>query len=71
MKKEKNENMWKNKPMLLYGHETWTVTRQMKSTLKTWERRMLRKIYGPIKYQNGWGIRSNGELQVCVENQIL
>jgi hypothetical protein len=43
----------------------------MKSTLKTWERRILRKIYGPIKCQNGWKIRSNGELQVCIENQIL
>jgi len=43
----------------------------MKSTLKIRERRILRKIYGPIKYQNGWRIRSNGELQVCIENQIL
>ena len=57
--------------MLLYGCETWTGTQQMKSTLKTRERRILRKIYGPIKYQNGWRIRSNGELQVCIENQIL
>jgi len=57
--------------MLLYGCETWTVTEQMKPALKTWERRILRKMYGPIKYQNGWKIRSNGELQVCIENQIL
>jgi hypothetical protein len=40
-------------------------------TLKTWKRRILRKIYGPIKYQNYRRIRSNGELQVCIENQIL
>jgi len=57
--------------MLLYGCETWTVAEQMKSTLKTRERRILRKIYGPIKYQNGWGIRINGELRVSIENQIL
>jgi hypothetical protein len=28
------------------------------------ERKMLRKIYGSMKRQNGWRIRTNGELQV-------
>ena len=37
----------------------------MKSSLKTLERKILRKIYGPpIKDQNGWRIRTNEELQV-------
>jgi hypothetical protein len=49
---------------VLYGCETWKMTQQMKSTLKTWERIILRMIYGPIKYQNGWIIRTNDELQV-------
>jgi hypothetical protein len=36
----------------------------MKSALKTWQRKILRKIYGPIQDQNGWRIRNNDELQV-------
>jgi hypothetical protein len=36
----------------------------MKSARKTWERKILRKIYGPIKDRNGWRMRTNDELQV-------
>jgi hypothetical protein len=36
----------------------------MKSYLKTWQRKILRKIYGPIKDRNGWRIRTNDKLQV-------
>jgi hypothetical protein len=35
------------RPVILYGSETWTVTGKMASTLMTWERKTLRKIYGP------------------------
>jgi hypothetical protein len=51
------------KPILLYGCETWAVTEQMKSSLKTWKRKILRNIYGSTKDQNGWRIRTS-ELQV-------
>jgi hypothetical protein len=40
------------------------MTEQMKSILRTWERKMLRKIFGSMKSQNGCGIRTNDELQV-------
>jgi hypothetical protein len=51
-------------PILLYGCETWEMTEQMESYLKTCERRILRNVCGPIKDQNGWRIRINDELQV-------
>jgi hypothetical protein len=35
----------------------------MQSFFETWQRKVLRKIYGPIKHQNGWRIRTNDELQ--------
>jgi hypothetical protein len=35
----------------------------VKSALKTWERKILRKICGPIKDQNGLRIRASDELQ--------
>jgi hypothetical protein len=38
----------------------------MKSSLETWEQKILREIlvYDPIKHQNSWRIRTNEELQV-------
>jgi hypothetical protein len=47
---------------VLYGCETWAVTEQIKSAVTTWERKILRKIYGPIKDQNDWSIPANDEL---------
>jgi hypothetical protein len=44
------------KTTVLYGCEAWAVAAQMKSFLKTWEWRILRKICGTIKDQNGWRI---------------
>jgi hypothetical protein len=32
------------------------MTEQIKSSIKTWEQKMLRKIYGPQKVENGWRI---------------
>jgi hypothetical protein len=40
------------RPVVTYGAETWTVTSKMEKMLMTWERKILRKIYGPIK-ENG------------------
>jgi hypothetical protein len=39
--------------ILLYVSESFAMTEQIKSSFKTWERIILRKIYGPIKDQNG------------------
>jgi len=41
--------------------EPWAMTEQTKSSLKTWQRKILRKIYGTIKYQRGWGIGTDNE----------
>jgi hypothetical protein len=33
------------RPVVLYGSETWAITGKMASSLMTWERKILRKIY--------------------------
>jgi hypothetical protein len=35
----------------------------MEEALELWERKILRKVYGPKGDRNGWGIRTNKELQ--------
>jgi hypothetical protein len=60
------------KPVVSYGSEVWTITDKIASILMTWERKILRKIYGP-KCENGvWQIRTNLELQnIYKDNNII
>jgi hypothetical protein len=52
------------KHVVLYCCETWVMAEQMKSTLRTLEQKILIKLYGPMKDQNGCRIRTNDDLQV-------
>jgi hypothetical protein len=48
--------------VVLYGAETWTLTRRDEERLITWERKLLRKISGAVKDKGQWRIRRNMEL---------
>jgi hypothetical protein len=50
------------RPIVMYGCETWTLTEKHEKTLNTWERKILRKIFGPINDQGAWRKRYNHEL---------
>lgn len=50
------------KPVLTYGSETWVLTEHNKSQLAIFERKILRKIYGPVKENEEWRLRYNREL---------
>jgi hypothetical protein len=46
------------RPVVTYGSETWCLTANDERSLRTLERKVLRKIYGPV-YDNGiWRIRT-------------
>jgi hypothetical protein len=50
------------RPAVTCGSETWRLTADDDRSLRTWERKVLRKISGPV-YDNGiWRIRTNKEL---------
>jgi hypothetical protein len=50
-------------PVVLYGCETWCLTLGEEHRLRVSENRMLRKIYGPKREENGsWRKLHNGEL---------
>jgi hypothetical protein len=48
--------------VVLYGAETWTLTRRDEERLLIWERKLLRKIYGAVNEKGQWRIRRNMEL---------
>ena len=51
-------------PVELYGCETWSLTLREECRLKVFENRMLRRIFGPKKDENGeWRRFHNEELQ--------
>ena len=37
------------RPAVTYGSETWTLTKSVENLLRISERKILRKIYGPIQ----------------------
>ena len=50
------------KPILSYGSVTWTLTQTTEQMLDTFERKILRRIYGPIREGGRWRPRWNNEL---------
>jgi hypothetical protein len=40
-------------PVVLYGCEIWSLTLREESRLRVFENRILRRIFGPKRYENG------------------
>jgi hypothetical protein len=50
------------RPVVTYGSETWTLTKKDELQINIWERKVLRRIFGPVKDRGMWRIRSSKEL---------
>jgi hypothetical protein len=48
--------------VVTYEAETWAATENELQKLLIFERKILRKIYGPVKDQENWRIRTDSEL---------
>jgi hypothetical protein len=62
------------RPVVLYGSEVWCLATNGKKNLSIWERKVLRKIFGPICVAGKWRRRTNeevkqlyGELDIVIE----
>jgi hypothetical protein len=51
------------RPILTYGSETWTLTTEEMNAIRISERKIIRKIYGPIKEGDSQRIRTNKEIK--------
>jgi hypothetical protein len=55
--------------VVTYGYEAWTLTNRDKQYLRIFERRILRKIFGPVENEDGsWRIRMTYELNELIGN---
>jgi hypothetical protein len=50
------------KPYVIYGVELWTLIKKDEDALATWERKILRRIYGPKHINNEWKTQTNEEI---------
>jgi len=41
------------RPVVIYACETWVLKENMKTKLRVFERKVLRRIYGPTKGSDG------------------
>jgi hypothetical protein len=55
--------------VVTYGSESWTLTTEEERVLAVFERKILRKIYGPVKGNELWRIRRNDELEDIINLQ--
>lgn len=59
------------RPVVTYGSEAWNLLANDANKLRTFERKVIRRIYGPIQNQNGWRIRTNDEIQNILNQEDI
>ena len=56
------------KAVAVYDCKTWAMTEMGMKRMGTWERKILRRLYGPVIEQGMWSIRTNQELRELYKN---
>ena len=59
------------RPIVTYGCETWVLKETIKKNkLMVFERKVLRRIFGPTKERDGtWRIKTNNELDELIRHK--
>ena len=57
------------RPVVVYGCETWVLKENIIQKLSVFERKILRRIFGPTRKKDGsWKIKSNMELDKLIQH---
>jgi hypothetical protein len=60
------------RPVVTYGCEIWVLKETTKNKLIVFERKVLRKIFGPTKERDGtWRIKTNDELDKLIKHKNI
>jgi hypothetical protein len=60
------------RPVITYACETWLLKETIKQKLLVFERKILRRIFEPIKERDGmWRIKTNDELNKLIGNKTI
>ena len=59
-------------PIVVYGSECWVLTENIKQKLLVFERKILRRIFGPTQKASGeWRLKTNEELEKAINNENI
>jgi hypothetical protein len=59
------------RPVVIYAHETWVLKKEIENKLLTFERKILRRIFGPTTQPDGTRSRkTNEELNSLINTKI-
>jgi hypothetical protein len=59
------------RPVLIYGSETWMMNIKHEEKLKIFERKILRRIYGPVQDSNNeWRVSASQEIEALMKEEI-
>jgi len=57
------------RPVVVYGSECWVLRENIKQKLLVFERKILRRIFGPTQKASGeWRLKTNEELEKAINN---
>jgi hypothetical protein len=59
------------RPVVTYGSESWILTMGKVRALAVFERKILRKIYGPVKEHELWRIQRNDDLEAMIKGENI
>ena len=60
------------RPGVVYGSECWVLTENIKQKLLVFERKILRRRFGPTQKANGeWRLKTNEELEEAINNENM
>ena len=59
------------RPVVTYAAETWVLSKEDENTLRIFERKIIRRIWGPVIENNTLRIRSNSEINKILRGEDL
>jgi hypothetical protein len=59
------------RPVITYGAETWTLKIIDQHSLRVFERKVIRRIYGPTCMEGIWRIRTNKEIDELIGHEDI
>jgi hypothetical protein len=59
------------RPVVTWACETWTLKETITNRLMVFERKVLRKIFGPNKENGFWRIKTNQELDKIIKHKNI